>query len=135
MSTAGDDTAGARAEVLSAVDRLGDLVWARDARIIEEFADHPEVLLVGSEDGEIARGRGEIGALIAGLFDLPVRLRWEWHRRDVSVARDIAWVFADGEAVVASEGEEKRRPYRLSGVLQRISGHWRWRQFHGSEPR
>ena len=121
--------------MLSAIDRLGDLLWARDARIIEEFIDHPEVLLVGSEEREIARGRGEIESLIAWLFALPERLRWDWRHRDVCVDGDIAWVFADGKIVIASGDEEKRIPYRLSGVLQRTSGRWRWRQFHGSEPR
>jgi ketosteroid isomerase-like protein len=130
----GDGVLRARSEVLAAVDRLRDLLWARDPSIVEEFADSPDVLLVGSDDGEIARGRAEIESLLRALFELPVRLRWEWRHRDISVAGDIAWLFADCEVVIASDQEEKRKPYRLTGVLQRVSGNWRWRQFHGSQP-
>lgn len=121
--------------VLAAVDRLRDRLWSRDPAAVDVFTDHPDVLLVGSDDGEVARGRDGIAALVQGLFALPVRLRWDWKTRDVSVAGNIAWVFADCDVVIAGADGETRKPYRITGVLQRAAdGCWRWRQFHGSQP-
>lgn len=121
--------------VLAALDRLRDRLWSRDPAVVAVFTDDPDVLLVGSDDGEVARGRDEIGALMEDLFALPVRLRWDWKTRDVGFAGDIAWVFADCDVVIAGSGGETRKPYRITGVLQRAAdGCWRWRQFHGSQP-
>jgi ketosteroid isomerase-like protein len=131
MSRMVDDV---ESEVLEAMDRLGARLWSRDLAIMDEFVDDVDVLLVGSEDGEIARGRAAIEALMRGLFDLPMRLTWDWRRRTVSHIGDIAWVFADCEVVLTFADGEKRKPYRMTGVLQRLAGRWRWRQFHGSEP-
>ena len=129
------DTRGDADAVLDAMDRLRSGLWARDPGVIDVFTDDPDVLLVGSDDGEVARGRDGIGALMLGLFALPVRLWWDWKSRDVGMAGDVAWVFADCDVVIADADGEKRKPYRITGVLQRAAdGCWRWRQFHGSQP-
>jgi uncharacterized protein (TIGR02246 family) len=129
------DARGGADAVLAAMDRLRDRLWSRDPAVVAVFADDPDVLLVGSDDGEVARGRDEIGALMRDLFALPVRLRWDWKTRDVGIAGDIAWVFADCDVVIAGADGETRKPYRITGVLQRAAdGCWRWRQFHGSQP-
>lgn len=121
-------------EVLAALDALGRRIAAKDPAFVELFAPDDDVRLIGSEHGELAEGRAAIGALLAGFFASPVRLGWEWSRRDATVAGDIAWLFADGVVVVGDADGEARRPYCLTGVLQRIGGEWRWRLFHGSEP-
>ena len=30
--------------------------------------------------------------------------------------------------------QKDRTPYRVTGVLIFVDGHWRWRQFHGAQP-
>ena len=62
-----------------------------------------------------------------------------WTRRPGGASRsgshgDVAWLFASGEVVVTDHGADTRVPYRLTGVLERRNGAWKWRQFHGSEP-
>jgi ketosteroid isomerase-like protein len=123
-----------QAQVLAALDRLGAALGARDPGFADLFAPVADVRLIGSEKGEVAEGRAAIAALADALFRLPVRLGWQWRRRDVSVAGDIAWLFAEGDVVIAGADGERRRPYRLTGVLQRFGDDWRWRQFHGAEP-
>lgn len=123
-----------RRDVTAALDRLGACLAAKDHAFAEAFAPIADVRLIGSEAGEIAEGNAGIAALLDGLFALPLSLRWEWHRRDVSSAGDIAWVFAEGEVVIADDAGERRRPYRMTGVLQRFPEGWLWRQFHGAEP-
>jgi ketosteroid isomerase-like protein len=124
-----------RTQVLQALSRFEALVAARDPAILTEFADEPDVRLTGSEVRDVAVGPTEIAAQVRDYFDLPVRITWEWRRRDVSSSGNVAWIFAEGDLVLRGEGGEQRSPYRLIGVLERRTGAWRWRHFHGSEPR
>jgi ketosteroid isomerase-like protein len=92
-------------------------------------------MLVGSEPGEIVRGGAALAAFFAALFAASVRLTWNWQTVEISNAGDTAWFFAEGEVVIQGSDGERRRPYRLSGVLSRIEDAWKWRLFHGSEPK
>jgi ketosteroid isomerase-like protein len=123
-----------RDQVLQALERFEHLVAERDPALLSEFAEEADVRLVGSEASEVATGPAEVEALVRRLFELPVQIRWEWRRRDVSPVGDVAWLFAQGVAVLSGEGTEQRVPYRMTGVLERQGDTWRWRHFHGSEP-
>jgi uncharacterized protein YcbX len=123
-----------RDQVLQALERFESLVAARDPALLSEFAEEADVRLVGSEVSEAATGPAEVEALVRRFFGLPVQIRWEWQRRDVSFVGDVAWLFAQGEAILSGDGIEQRVPYRMTGVLERRGGTWRWRHFHGSEP-
>jgi hypothetical protein len=124
-----------RTQVLQALSRFEALVAARDPAVLSEFADEPDVRLTGSELRDLALGRAEIAVHLRDYFDLPVRITWEWRRRDVSSSGNVAWIFAEGDLVLRGDGREQRSPYRLTGVLEHRAGAWRWRHFHGSEPR
>ena len=52
----------------------------------------------------------------------------------MSSVGDVAWLYAEGHVVISRDASEHRSPYRLTGVLERRAGTWRWRLFHGSEP-
>ena len=125
-------TNGGQAAVRQAVERLSARLFAKDAAIAEEFA--PDAVLIGSEAGERADGRAAIAALFSGLMAKPRTVRWAWDNLDVSVAGDLAWIFAEGNALLGQDGEERAFPYRLSGVLRFHNGAWMWHLFHGSEP-
>jgi hypothetical protein len=128
------DPAGIRDQVLQTLERFESLVAARDPALLSEFAEEADIRLVGSEASEVATGLTEVEALVRRFLGLPVQIRWEWRSRDVSIVGDIAWLFAQGEAVLSGEGTEQRVPYRMTAVLERRSNAWRWRHFHGSEP-
>jgi ketosteroid isomerase-like protein len=123
-----------RDQVLQALERFERLVAERDPALLSEFADEADVRLVGSGASKVATGPGEVEALVRRFFGLPVQIRWEWRSRDVSLVGDVAWLFAQGEAVLRGEGGEQRVPYRMTGVLDRRGDIWRWCHFHGSEP-
>ncbi len=125
-------TGGREIAVRQAVERLGARLFARDRAIAEEFAT--DAVLVGSEAGERADGKAAIAALFASLMEKPRTVRLVWDSLDVTVAGDLAWIFAEGNALLAQDGEERAFPYRLSGVLSFQGGAWTWRLFHGSEP-
>jgi hypothetical protein len=129
--------------------RFNDLVAARSMLVLDEFASDeglPEhrapqhmmlrdhVLLIGSEAGEVAQGRPELEAFFTRVFAREVAFSWEWERLEADQAGDIAWFFAEGQVVLTSAQEQRKAPYRVSGVVERHAGRWLWRQYHGSEP-
>lgn len=123
------------AEIHEAINRFSRLMWNRDISILDEFADDADILLAASEPGVVGRGRREIGDLLRGVFALSDRLRWDWSERIVSWSGAIAWFYAEGDLVMGDDGREERMRYRASGVLQQEGEVWRWRLFHGAEPK
>jgi hypothetical protein len=124
-----------RSEVKAALDRLNGFMSQADPAIIAQFDPDADVLLAGSEIGEVVRGHTDIGAFFRAIFALPLRIGWHWDTIDAAAEGDVIWFFAEGQAVVTRDGVTDARPYRLSGVLVRRGITVIWRQFHGSEPR
>jgi ketosteroid isomerase-like protein len=120
-------------EIDATLRRLGRMLFDRDPAMADEFAE--DALLVGSEPGERADGRGAIRELFKTLHALPARLIWDWRTVDIKVDGDIGWVFAEGDIVLSGAASRTARPYRMSGVLGWDGNRWRWRLFHGSEPK
>jgi ketosteroid isomerase-like protein len=123
--------------VLAAFEQLFDvLVGRRDAEAgTRLFVNDSNTVMWGSEHGERATGHAEIGALHRGIAEFAGELSFRWHHRHAQVDGDVAWVNADGEVSVASAGAAPRTtPYRLTAVLVRRQGKWRWHTFNGSEP-
>ena len=123
------------AELLAreALQRLSDLLGARDFAFVDEF-DPSSALLIGSEEGEVASTRAEIRSLLASVYALPARVGWEWEEVIAEASGDVAWVYAEGRVAMAAKAGVEHKPYRMSGVLQRSNDRWLWRLFHGSEP-
>ena len=127
--------ASLQADVKQALERLSALMAAADPAIAAQFDPAAEVLLVGSEVGEVVRGHQALGRFFAEIFALPLRIKWVWDDIEAGAQGETVWFFAEGAAVVLRDGIETRRPYRLSGVLVRTADGLRWRQFHGAEPK
>lgn len=128
------DKLEAKREVTAALNRLGMLVSRKDPAVIGEFASDAEVLLVGSEGGEIVEGSGALREFFQRVFRAPANVGWEWRKVRVACEENVAWLFAEGEVVIVADARPQRRPYRLTGVLSRHGKRWIWRHFHGSEP-
>jgi hypothetical protein len=122
------------AAILSRLDRLNALLFARDPAIVDELWSDRGFALHGSELGESARTRDELAALFGGLFARPFRLSWAWESRTVTRERDIAWVSAEGHIELTHADRVERQPYRMIGIFQKLGEDWRWRLFSGSEP-
>ena len=128
------DKLEARTQVTAALQRLGMLVSRKDPSVLSEFAADADVLLVGSEGGEVVEGPAALRDFFQRVFRAPANVGWEWRKVRISSADDVAWLFAEGEVVVVTDARPQRRPYRLTGVLQRQGRKWVWKHFHGSEP-
>ena len=123
-----------QAQVREVLKRFNDLIATKNMQVLAEFAPDDNVLLVGSEPGEIVAGQHEIEAFFTRIFARDAAFSWEWDYMRISHSGDLAWFFADGWVILSTEENERRGPYRISGVLQRYDGRWLWRQYHGSEP-
>ena len=121
-------------EISGLLDRLSALMQARDPAIIELFGEDDTTMLIGSEPGELARGRTAIASLFAAIFDSPNAIHWDWDVIDATGRDNVSWFYAEGSVVLVGAKETVWRAYRLSGVLTRHDGGWRFAQFHGSEP-
>ena len=121
-------------QIREALERFNNLVSTRNLRILEEFSPSDDVLLVGSDSGEIAKGSRELEAFFTRIFSRETTFSWEWERLDIAQAGETAWFFAEGEVILNSNYERRKNPYRVSGVLQRQDNRWLWKQYHGSEP-
>ena len=116
-----------------ALDTINRLMRGKDAAIAELFT--ADALLVGSETGEIARGRDAIGALFAGIHAGNYAVWWDFPLLESGGDERRVWFFGEGHVVLARETGSDRLPYRLSAVLVPEGDDWRWELFHGSEPR
>ena len=119
--------------IASKLDRLSELMFARDIAIIDElWSDGFQ--LVGSEEGEIAITRDQLVTLVTNLFAAPFRLCWNWDDKSVTVEGDIAWVFAQGHLEFVYDDHTDQGSYRLVAIFLRAGNGWLWRLYSGSEP-
>lgn len=121
--------------LLDKLDSFAAKVAARDMSLVDDLNGDGDFLMVGSERGEICRNRAELEAKITAIFASPQTISFHWPRRQVQVKGDIAWIFAEGEAVLTGPDKTTRLPYLANCIFEHVDGHWRWRQFFGSEPR
>jgi ketosteroid isomerase-like protein len=127
----------ADAEVLSTFDALLEALTERrdGAAGTSLFAGDDDVVMSGSEEGERAVGPAAVAALHRSIAASPARLAFAWRERSVHLEGDVAWVDAAGEVRVERDGAAPLTlPYRVTAVLVRRDGAWRWHTFHGSQP-
>jgi ketosteroid isomerase-like protein len=124
-------------EILAAFDALFErLTVDRDAAAATAlFANDQDVWMSGSDLPELAIGYEPIAELHRGVANSRYTLTFNWERRTVHSEGDVAWVNASGSLLVESEDREPTTmPYRITAVLVRRNGTWRWHTFNGSEP-
>ena len=120
--------------ILARLDRLGELVFARDPKVVDELWTDAGFTLYGSEVGEVAHTRAEVTHLFNELYARPFRIRWLWNNRQVSIAGDMAWLATDCRLQLTYPDRVEHLPYRITAVFQWIAGQWRWRLYSGAEP-
>jgi ketosteroid isomerase-like protein len=93
-----------------------------------------KIIVVGSADGEISKGKDEVKAWISQIFGF-AGFSWEMNRMDIDSNGKTAWVFVDGKMIVEfHKGGKKVTPYRFTGIMVKKNGVWKWRLFDGSVP-
>lgn len=120
--------------VRRALIRLNELLGRRDMAVVEEFAPSEDALLIAPVAKDRARGRTELQRHFKAFFARPDTISFAWREVEVAVHGPVAWLHAEGEAVLHGEEGDRREPYILTGVLEQHHGQWLWRVFHGSQP-
>ena len=120
--------------VRRALIRLNELLSHRDMAIVGEFAADEDTVLVAPLAKDRARGRAQLERHFQDFFARPETLSFAWREVEVAVHGPVAWLHAEGEAVLHGDGGDRREPYCLTGVLEQHGGKWLWRLFHGSLP-
>lgn len=102
--------------------------------VLALFAPDADLVVIGSEAGETARGRDEFRAMLGRVFARGEGIAWSWTWHTVSVVRTVAWVVAEGRVHAQDAAPETGTPYRLTAIFEQREGRWLWRHYHGSEP-
>jgi ketosteroid isomerase-like protein len=125
------------AEVRQTLDQFNTLAGRGDlAAVLALFDDQADILLVGSDKGEVFKGRAAMEGWLGSLFKSS-GFSWQMDRVDISHHGETAWAFVEGRMNVSSLTTGKLRfsaPYRFSAVLVKRGNRWVWRLFHGSAP-
>ncbi|HEY7273116.1 MAG TPA: nuclear transport factor 2 family protein [Actinoplanes sp.] len=124
------------AAVLSAADRLSAAFAARDVdAALDCFVVGDHIGYAGSERAETATGRDAVSALFTAVFARDEAYSWRVREARVHAYSGCAYLFAEADGVARTDaGETVPFSYRISGVLEKDGGRWRWRHCQGAEP-
>ncbi len=129
-----DSRSQTRQEISSTLDAWNSACSARDPkRVMAMIDDGPDVMVVGSDKGEVFKGREQIEGWLKGL--LAVRgFSWEMDRVDIDANGATAWAFVEGRMVVADTSGTVlgKPPYRFTSVMVKKGETWKWRVFDGA---
>ena len=123
------------APLLDVLDEFERSVSKQDLNAaLATFSIRPDVLLIGSEEGEVASGPEALRSFLGLVLNSGSRITWEWSTRHGAILGEAGYVFAEGEVVITSPTATSRQPYRMTSVLIREGAEWRLLCFHGAEP-
>ena len=122
-------------EITATLELWNSSAKSRDMSHIMELFDNSEaIMIVGSDSGEVFKGKEQIEGWIKMLFSHR-SFSWEMNRVDIDHNGNTAWVFMDGFMIVTSDkGKTAKFPYRFTGVMVKVKNSWKWRLFNGSAP-
>jgi SnoaL-like domain len=124
------------AAVSASLDSMNPLLARRDLPgFMALFEDTDDILLVGSDTGEVFRGRARVAGFLKQLYALPFTFSFDMTNVTIQRHADSAWAFVGGAMVhTAADGTATKRPYRFSIAMVKVGQTWRWQLFHGSVP-
>jgi ketosteroid isomerase-like protein len=107
---------------------------AKTDEVMKLFDNTGNIMVIGSDSGEICKGRDQVAGWLNRIFKHN-SFSWEMNRIDIDCNGSTAWVFVDGNMVVANDkGKTMKTPYRFTGILVKKGKEWKWRLFDGSVP-
>jgi ketosteroid isomerase-like protein len=99
------------------------------------FDSSSNIILAGSDSGEIFKGRVQIMQWVSALLEHH-SFEWDMKQIEIDNYENCAWIFMDGSMIITNDkGEQNKTPYRFTGVLIKRGDTWKWRLFNGSIPR
>ncbi len=122
-------------EITSALELWNTMAKNRDVNhFMDLFDENADIIVVGSDSGEVFKGRNQIETWMKMLF-AHRSFSWDMNRVDIHHNGNTAWVFMDGNMIVSNDkGKTVKFPYRFTGILVKVKNTWKWRLFDGSVP-
>lgn len=123
--------------IVAALHAINDVCARRDVvAFMGLFEDSDSIALIGSDAGEVFKGRAAVAGFIRTLFALPFTFSFEMPDPVIRQRGDVAWAFVDGSMLHhLADGSSRKVPYRITAVMVRQGHVWRWQMFSGSSPR
>lgn len=116
-------------------------VWNEAAKkkdtisIMNMFDKAEDIMVVGSDSGEIFKGQASVKRFIGWLF-AQYSFNWEWDRVDIAYNENTAWAFTDGRMnVTDTKGNTITTPYRFTAIFVKRRDGWKWKLYNGSIPK
>jgi ketosteroid isomerase-like protein len=124
-------------EIRKSLQRLNEVLATRSLETaMTVFDDADDIMVIGSDTGEIFVGRERVRFFVKALVDMPFVFSFPMDQVTVARSGDIAWAFIDGKMVhTKSDGTASANPYRILAVLVKRADGWKWKAFSGSIPR
>jgi ketosteroid isomerase-like protein len=124
-----------KSEITKALEIWNSACKNADINQVMSLLDNSdEIMVIGSANGEINKGKEEIKKWVGQIFGF-AGFSWEMNRIDITDNGKTAWVFVDGKMIVNfHKGGKKVTPYRFTGILVKKKGAWKWSMFDGSVP-
>jgi ketosteroid isomerase-like protein len=122
-------------EVMMTLQTFADAWAGRDIdAVLGLFGPDPDVVVIGSGLDEKRLGRAELREQLLRDWARSdsVSVEFGWHL--VSASGVVAWVTADMVVHVRIAGTQIALPGRLTAVLEKRRGMWKWMQSHFSLP-
>jgi ketosteroid isomerase-like protein len=108
------------ADLRSTISRFRDLSGQGDLEgVMAQFDDGAEFILIGSDKGEVFKGREAVRAWLGTLCKAN-GFSWEIERIEIGRHEDTAWAFVEGKMVVRAKRTGEVRlstPYRSPRCL------------------
>jgi len=124
-----------RSEITAALETWNKACGtANTDQMMTLFDDSENIMVIGSANGEINKGKEEIRSWVSQLYSF-AGFSWEMNRVDIDSNGKTAWVFVDGSMVLNfKKGGTRKAPYRFTGIMVKKNNQWKWRLFNGSVP-
>lgn len=122
-------------EVMASLHAFAD-AWARhdmDA-VLVLFGPDPDIVVIGSGLDEKRLGRAQLREQLQRDWAQSEAVSVKFGRHVVSSAGIVAWVAADMVVYATIDGKHMTFPGRLTAVLEKRRGEWKWMQSHFSLP-
>lgn len=103
--------------------------------LLAQFSAGPTATYAGSEAGETATGVPALRRLFTDVFGREEAYSFRLPQVMHDDVGGRAWLLAEGAVLEHRRGQATQSfPYRITGVLVREAGAWRWALLTGSEP-
>jgi uncharacterized protein (TIGR02246 family) len=115
---------------------LEDVLATHDLdQMVDLFTD--DVVLIGNDSENW--NRDETVAYLSEMAEMKFTVRWEWDRVAVVLSAPGLLAFAAAGTMgffdQSGQLDGDREPFRVTCLAVEDRGRWRWRHFHGSDPK